>query len=33
MDTFDPERDMSTDNAFYDYPSVKTFTFGLEVDF
>lgn len=33
MDGFDPERDMSTDNAYYDYPSVKTFTCGIEIDF
>ncbi|QGY48068.1 SusC/RagA family TonB-linked outer membrane protein [Maribellus comscasis] len=33
MDTFDPERGMETDNAYYDYPSVKTFTCGIEIDF
>jgi len=33
MDTFDPERNMGTDNSFYDYPSVKTFTCGIEIDF
>ncbi|MGQ8338764.1 TonB-dependent receptor [Sunxiuqinia sp. A32] len=33
MDTYDPERDMGTDNSFYDYPSVKTFTCGVEIDF
>ncbi len=33
MDGFDPERDMGRDNSFYDYPSVKTFTCGVEIDF
>jgi hypothetical protein len=33
MDGFDPERDMSQDNNWYDYPSVKTFTCGIEIDF
>lgn len=33
MDSFDPERDMSTDNAYYNYPSVKTYTCGIEIDF
>lgn len=33
MDTFDPERDMSTDNSSYDYPSVKTYTAGIQIGF
>ncbi|MDF9796379.1 TonB-linked SusC/RagA family outer membrane protein [Catalinimonas alkaloidigena] len=33
MDTFDPERDMGTDNASYDYPSVKTYTAGVQIGF
>lgn len=33
MEGADPEREMGRDNTFYDYPSVKTFSCGIQVDF
>jgi len=33
MEGFDPERDVRTDNSFYDYPSVKTYTVGINIGF